>query len=94
MQLPKGLDLPMTQTKWAGILNPFLANPSLQNNILTGVKLAIGATVVNHLLGRTPIGWRVVDIDGAVIPYRSAPFNPLTLTLTSSAAVTVSLEVF
>jgi uncharacterized membrane-anchored protein len=98
MQLPIFIsqmkDLALMQTKWAGILNPFMANPSLNNNLLTGVALANGVTVINHLLGRTPLGWRIVDINGAATVYRSAPFSKLTLTLTSSAAVTASIEVF
>lgn len=94
MQLPKGLEWPLAQTKWAGILNPFLAKPSLNNNLLMDLVLASGVNVINHKLGRAPIGWRVVDINGIATLNRSAPLNDLTLTLTSSAAVTISLEVF
>lgn len=94
MQLPKQLDLAMMQSRWSAILNTYIANPSLNSIILFDVSLGVGVTVVNHLLGRTPNGWRVVDIDAAATVYRSAPFTDLTLTLTSSAAAKVSLEVF
>lgn len=86
--------LSMLQTKWASILNPVLGNPINSANLLAGVHLASGVTVVNHGLDRLPQGWFVVDINGAATIYRSAAFSPITLTLTSSAAVTVSLAVF
>lgn len=97
-QLPRfnteNKDFQMMQSSWAAILNPVLRNPSLDCILLKGISLGVGATVVNHKLGRTPQGWRVVDIDGAATIYRSEALNNLTLTLTSDAAVTVSLEVF
>lgn len=39
-------------------------------------------------------GWFLVDIQGPATIYSSAPFNNLTLTLTSNTAVTVSIGVF
>lgn len=86
--------LSQLQTQWAAILNVLIGNPSLQCNILSNVSLKNGVTVINHLLGRTQQGWRIVDINGSASIYRSQPFNDKTLTLTSNAAVTVSLEVF
>lgn len=53
-----------------------------------------GDNVINHLLGSTPVGWYLTDIQGAQTVYRSSPFNPLTLTLTASGPVVVSLAVF
>lgn len=87
-------DFQLLQSSWGSILNTLLKNPSLDNVLLKGISLGVGATVINHKLGRIPQGWRIVDIDGAATVYRSAAFNNLTLTLTSDAAVTVSLEVF
>jgi hypothetical protein len=87
-------DFQLMQNSWGAVLNVLLKNPSLDNVLLKGISLSNGATVINHKLGRTPQGWRIVDIDGAATVYRSQPFNNLTLTLTSNAAVTVSLEVF
>lgn len=86
--------LMLMQTKWAAELNPVLANPATNPSLLTGIKLINGVTVINHKLGQKMQGWAVVDVDGAATIYRSAPLNNLTLTLTSSAAVTVALEVF
>jgi hypothetical protein len=94
MQLPQTLSLSLMQTRWAAILNPFLASPTNQIQILENVKLANGSTTINHLLGHQMQGWYIVDVNGAATIYRSQPFNDKTLTLTSSAAVTVNIGVF
>lgn len=85
--------LQLWQTKWAAELNPLLGNPIVQGNIVES-DLILGVTVVNHKLGRKPVGWIIVDQDGGASVYRSAPFNDLTLALTSNAAVTVRILVF
>ena len=94
MSLPQKLPLPLMQTQWAAQLNPLLDNPLSSAILLEGVSLNNGVTVVNHLLGRQMQGWFIVDINGAATVYRSAPMNNKTLTLTSSAAVTVNIGVF
>jgi hypothetical protein len=87
-------DFQLMQSSWASRLDPLLGNPSLKSLILKDITLAIGSNTINHLLGRKQQGWRVIDINGAAVIYRSQPFNNLTLTLTSDAVVTVSLEIF
>jgi hypothetical protein len=87
-------DFQLMQSAWASQLDPVLSNPSLKTRLLKDVALAVGANVINHKLGRTPQGWRIVDVNGAAQIYRSEALNPLTLTLTSDAVVTVSIEVF
>ena len=94
MQLPLRLNLDMMQTRWASLLNPIIANPTNNISILKNVQLKNGVTVINHLLGAVQQGWILTDIQGAATIYRSAPFNATTLTLTSNAAVTVSIGVF
>ena len=98
MQLPKFKNedqtLQLLQDKWTGILNPIIANPLLNGNILKNVPLINGVTVINHLLQKQMQGWLVIDQNASAIIYRSQPFNFQTLTLTSNAAVTVSLLVF
>lgn len=94
MNLPKGLPLSLMQTKWASILNPMIASPLNGSSVLKSVVLKNGDTVINHGLGKTQQGWFITDITGAATIYRSAPFNDLTLTLTSNAAVTINLGVF
>lgn len=84
----------LLQTQWASQLNPLLAQPLSSSNVLKSVALINGVTVINHLLARTMQGWIVSDINGSATIYRSQPFNDKTLTLTSSAAVTVDLVVF
>lgn len=84
----------MFQTRWAEDLNPVLNNAVVNGVLLKSVVLANGVTVVNHKLGRTPQGWFIADINAAATIYRSQPFDPLTLTLTSNAAVTINLWVF
>lgn len=81
-------------TKWSSILNPLLKKVLPQGLLLSNVALANGDTTINHLLSRQMIGWFLTDIDGAAQIYRSQPLNDKTLTLTSSAAVTVSIWVF
>ncbi len=93
-QLPLKSPSDITSTRWKALLDPMLANPLNNASILNGVQLAIGATVINHKLGRPLQGWFILDIDGAATIYRSAPLNNLTLTLTSDAAVTVNIGVF
>lgn len=94
MQLPLGLSLSALATRWKAILDPLLANPINSISILQNVKLNSGTTVINHKLGQVQQGWFLTDINGAATVYRSAPFNSTTLTLTSSAGVTVNIGVF
>lgn len=93
-QLPLNLPPSQQSTKWKSILDPVIAAPMVGVNILTGIQLKNGVTVINHLLGAMQQGWFLADINGAATVYRSAPFNDKTLTLTSSAAVTVNIGVF
>lgn len=87
-------DMMLMQTNWAADINPVLANPLSSGIFLKNVTLVNGVTTVNHLLARMQQGWIISDVNGAATIYRSQPFNNLTLTLTSNAAVTVTLYVF
>lgn len=82
------------QTRWKSALDPVLANPLINGLQLTDVSLSIGTTVINHRLGRKQQGWFLTDVNGAAQIYRSQALNDTTLTLTSDAAVTVSLLVY
>ena len=92
--LAQKLTLDQLETKWAAEINPILANPVNNVSILPGVSLKLGTNVINHLLGKVQQGWFLTDIQGPAVIYRSIPFNNLTLTLVSSAAVNVSIGVF
>lgn len=87
-------ELSLLETSWKSKLDPIIANPITNMSILKNVQLIMGTNVINHLLGVTQQGWIIVDQQGPGNVYRSAPFNNLTLTLTSSAAVLVSIGVF
>lgn len=84
----------LMQSSWAAKINPILANPTNNILILKDISLIAGATTINHLLGQKQQGWIILDIDGAATIYRSQPLNDKTLTLTSDAAVNVTLGVF
>lgn len=87
-------ELSMLQTQWANQLDQVLDAPQNKAILLKDISLVVGDNVINHRLGRKPQGWIIADIDGVASIYRSEAFTPLTLTLNSSAAVTVTLEVF
>jgi len=92
--LPRNLSLPMTQSTWATKLDPVINFPPIKGNLLTNINLINGVTNINHKLSRTQQGWIITDIDGIATIYRSKPLNATTLTLTSDAAVAVSLWVY
>jgi len=95
--LPQRLLLPQMQQQWAAQLNPLLSNTVINGQLLTGIALNNGVTVINHGLGRKLQGWFLVGINGAATIYDNQDPNPspqLTLSLTSSASVIVSLWVF
>lgn len=98
MQLPfiksDDLTLSLIQTKWKSVIDPVVKNPANSSILLRNITLKVGANVINHRLGKDMTGWQIVDINGAAQIYRSNELNDLTLTLTSDAAVTVSLLVF
>jgi hypothetical protein len=94
MALSPNLPWSLANPKWAQELNPVLGNPLTNMSILKNVNLISGVTVVNHGLQQIQQGWIILDQQGPASIYRSAPFNSTTLTLTSSAAVTVNLGVF
>lgn len=81
-------------TRWKSLIDPLLRNNLNSVEFLTGIVLASGTTTFPHKLGRKMQGWFITDIDGASTIYRAAPFNELTLTLTSSSQVTVNIGVF
>lgn len=94
MQLPLIKDPDLMQAKWKSILDPVLAKAFLSGQILSSIKVVSGNNVINHRLGRQMQGWILSDIDSNVQVFRSAPFNDLTLTLTSSGSAVLNLLVF
>lgn len=84
----------LANPKWAAELNPIIANPMTNLMILKNVSLVNGTNVINHGLGKQQQGWVIVDTQGIANIYRNANFNSTTLSLSSSADVTVSIGVF
>lgn len=92
--LPQSPTWDSAKSLWSQILNPVLASPTNNIQILDNVSLINGATIINHKLGRMMKGWVIFDVTGSSNIYRSAPLNNSTLTLTSNAAVVCSIGVF
>ena len=93
-ELSTKLPLELMQTRWSSQLNPLLSNVLVQGQLIQNVSLKNGVTTIYHSLGQLPNGWILVDVNGTASIYRSQPFNAQTLTLTSNAAVTVSIWIF
>lgn len=90
-------DFQLMQNAWAARINPLLKNPANNSLILKEVILTTGSNIVNHLLGRKLQGWAIIRKRAAAEIYDTQDANSmpeLTLTLTSSANVTVDLMVF
>jgi hypothetical protein len=95
--LPQKLPLELMQTSWASELNPVLANPLVQGQLLKSVSLVAGQNIVNHKLGRALQGWVVTRIRASATLYDQQDANKtpgLTLVLQASAPVVVDLYVF
>lgn len=92
--LSSNLDWSLANSLWAASLNPLLANILNSTQLLKNIDLVTGNNTINHKLGREMTGWFLTDVQGIATIYRSQPLNSLTLTLTSSADVTISIGVF
>lgn len=95
--LPQKLPLELMQTTWAQQLNPIIASPILDNNILKNVSLVAGVNVINHKLSRPLVGWNPTRVRASATIYDQQDSNQtpqLTLILVASAPVVVDLLVF
>lgn len=89
------LDWPKANPLWASKLNPVLANLLIQGSQLSGIVLVANTPQsFNHFLGKNQTGWIVTDQNSSANIYRTQPFNDSTLTLESSADVTINLWVY
>lgn len=92
----------MMQNQWAAIINPILDKSTLpQANfiVLKSVPLlaASNPNVVNHKLGRKPVGYRIIRQRASSIVWDNQDSNPNPITsfyFRCSADVTVDLEIF
>jgi hypothetical protein len=94
-QLSTKLPLDLMQTKWASTLNPLLALPIVAGNQISNVVLTANKPLaINHLIQRMPQGWFLTDINANTAVWRTAVYTNTTITLESSANVTISLWVY
>ncbi len=85
----------LMQSKWAGELNPILAVPLLSGHQLKGISLVASTPqAINTLLGRKQQGYLITNQDANAVIWRTQDLNSLTLTLESSANVTLDLWVY
>lgn len=85
----------LAQPKWAAEINPVLSLPILAGNQVDNIVLtASKPKAINHLLQKMPQGWFLVDKNANANVWRTAPMTDTTITLESSANVTISLYVY
>lgn len=87
----------LAATKWSSQLNPVLANPILQGQLLPELVVKSGNNTINHGLGRALVGYIVVGNSAAVTFYDKQATNQrpdLTLILVASGAATINIYVF
>lgn len=87
-------ELSAIQENLVKIIDQFISNKEIIDGIpLKDVAIGTADTVINHKLGRTPLGYIVTTKSGLGDIYDTGR-NSKTLTLISSAAVTVNLWVY
>jgi hypothetical protein len=87
----------LANPKWAATLNPVLANPLLNGQILDKIVVRSGMNAINHGLQRNLQGYFIVLNSANVTFYDSQLLNQrpdLTLILNASGPATISLYVF
>lgn len=94
MGLPLKLPWDKAQTLWERQIDPIITFPPNKGLLLSNLVIKTGTNVINHKLARKQQGYIITDQTTSASIYRSADFNDLTLTLTSSAPSVVSLWVF
>lgn len=93
----KNTELNQVQDNIQRALAPLLGNQVLLGVLLAGIVLKAGVNSVNHTLGRKLTGWTIVRQRAEAQLWDTQDSNPtpnLTLSLNSTAAVTVDLYVF
>ena len=91
-QLSSSLPWQEANPKWASALNPILANLLMQGSQFGPIVFVANTPqTLNHYLGKMQNGFFVTDQNAAASIYRTQPFNSKTITLESSANVTIQL---
>lgn len=72
------------------IANADLDKVTLPGNVFTGAV----PLVINHKLGRQPIGWRIVDVTVGYNIFQRIAWDARTITLLCPSAATANIEVW
>lgn len=97
MALPLLFDWDKAVSQWKAKIDPLIANTSNNASILKSIRLVVGDNIINHRLGKTLTGWRIVRKRANANIYDKQDTNQmpdLTLVLNSDAIVTIDVEVF
>ena len=68
-------DLYQTQENVEQVLTPILNSPIIDGVLVKDVDVGTSDTVVNHKLGRSPLGWIIVKRNENAVIYESATTN-------------------
>lgn len=96
-KLSPSLPWDLANPKWAASLNPLLANPLMNGQLLENVQLLLGFNSISHGLQRKLRGYFVVLNNAPVTFYDGQANNQmpdLTLILNASGVAKVTLYVF
>jgi hypothetical protein len=66
----------------------------VDGTLVTDISVVVGSNEVSHKLGRQPIGWAVVDVQGAAVSLYRNSWDSRIINLESNAESTISLWVF
>lgn len=88
-------EINLLQTRWASILDPVVAAPSNNVNLVSNVVLSTSATSINHGLGQNYQGWYITRQSGNATIWEAPSQMPnLTLNLIATSGITISVGVF
>lgn len=91
------MEINRLQDNVADGFNPVLNSPILDSVIVSNVVLSVGDNVVNHKLGRPPLGWIIIRKRAAGNFYDKQDTNTIpnrTIVINSDSAVTVDFYFF
>lgn len=69
-------------------------HPHVASEVLDAAEIATTDTQVAHKLGRTPIGWRIVDVTAGWGDVRRSSWDSEYITLIAAATTTIAIEVW
>lgn len=87
--------LTLLQSSWASAIDPILDCALVKGVQVKDISLVAGVPkVINNYLGRMQQGYIITDMNADARVWRVEPFNNKTLTLQSTANVTISLWMY